>query len=231
MEYKLVSFDVWDTLLRLDTMLEAIGQGISRVSGIDLEKCIAIVYSVREKVREFRKRGNLSVEELVSLSRELIAEQLGVDLEIVYRGIARGVLDVDEDKLLFDDTLDVLKKLYRSGLKIIVLANVMIWPSAYTRLLLEKTSVSNYISRQYYADEIRHYKPFPEAFYVPLRDYGVKPEEAIHIGDSEIEDYSGALEAGLTAIRVDRGIKEPMRRHDRGYVVPALTHILDIVLR
>jgi len=229
--YKLVSFDVWDTLLRLDTMLEAIAEGISRVSGVDIEKCMAIVYGVREKIREYRRLGSLSVYELISLSRELIAEHLGVDLEIVYRGIARGVLDVEVEELVYSDARDTLKKIKEKGVRVIVLANVMIWPSPYTRLLLEKTGLSNYIDRQYYADEIGYYKPLKEAFYKPLRDYGVEPCDAVHVGDSVVEDYNGALEAGLTAIRVDRGMDGVVKKCDRGYIVSSLKHVVDIVFQ
>ncbi len=209
-------------------MLEAIGRGISKITGIDEERCIAIIYSVRDKVKQIRRRGELSIDEIVKLSRSLIGEQLGVDDEIVYRGIARGVIDVDPDELLFDDTREVLNELKKKH-KIIVIGNVMIWPSPYTRLLLEKTGVAKYIDKQYYADEIGYYKPMKEAFLKPLREQGVDPSEAVHVGDSTIEDYEGAYKAGLTAIKIDRSVDGVKTIDERRYIVGGLSDILEII--
>ncbi len=210
-------------------MLEAIGRGISKITGIDEEKCIAIIYSVRDKVKEIRRRGELSIDEIVKLSRSLIGEQLGVDDEIVYRGIARGVIDVDPDELLFNDTKEVLSELKRRRYKVIVIGNVMIWPSPYTRLLLERTGIAKYIDRQYYADEIGYYKPMKEAFLKPLKEQGVEPSNAVHIGDSTIEDYEGAYKAGLTAIKIDRSINDIKSIDERRYIVGKLSDILEII--
>jgi putative hydrolase of the HAD superfamily len=47
-------------------------------------------------------------------------------------------------------------------------------------------------------------KPSPEIFSRTLDRLGISAEEAIHIGDSPLEDYSGAEGAGLGAALIDR---------------------------
>ncbi|XP_046401465.1 haloacid dehalogenase-like hydrolase domain-containing protein 2 [Ischnura elegans] len=48
-------------------------------------------------------------------------------------------------------------------------------------------------------------KPAPDFFYTALTDIGVKPEEAIMIGDDVQLDVGGALDAGLLGILVKTG--------------------------
>jgi len=227
---KLVSFDVWDTLLKLDVMLDAIAKGISRVAGLNEEEVSVKIYGVRERIKEIRRKGELSISEILSLSRILIAEELDIDEEIVRRGVARAILDMDYDDLVNEYAKDILGTLKKKGLKIIVIGNVMIWESPYTRLLLEATGLAEYIDKQYYADEMGVYKPMKEAFYNPLKDFETRPDEAIHIGDSNIEDFEGALESGLYAIKIDPEANEVSRSRERGYIAPSLKHALRIIM-
>jgi putative hydrolase of the HAD superfamily len=60
-------------------------------------------------------------------------------------------------------------------------------------------------------------KPAPEIFWRTLERLGVRPEEALHVGDSLREDYQGASQAGLASVLVDRRrlfIGEDVRRVD-----------------
>ena len=47
-------------------------------------------------------------------------------------------------------------------------------------------------------------KPDPAIFQVALRDLGVGPEQAWHIGDDPLTDIAGAHAAGLTAVWLNR---------------------------
>ncbi len=226
---RLVSFDVWDTLLKLDVMLEAIAKGISRITGFNEEEVSVKIYGVRDRIREIRRKGELSVREILGLSRSMLAEELDVDEEIVRRGVARAVLLIDYDELVNDYAEEMLARLRRLGLRVIVIGNVLIWESPYTRLLLEATDLAKYIDRQYYADDIGYYKPLKEAFHIPLNDLGIEPDQAIHVGDSAIEDYMGALESGLYAIKIDPSIDKVYKKCDKGYIAPDLRSALRII--
>jgi FMN phosphatase YigB (HAD superfamily) len=54
-----------------------------------------------------------------------------------------------------------------------------------------------------YSDGVGHSKPRAEPFRCALDALGVKPEDALHIGDIERTDIEGALGVGMRAIRLD----------------------------
>lgn len=69
-------------------------------------------------------------------------------------------------------------------------------------------------------------KPAPGIFETTLEKLGVAPHEALHVGDSPIEDYTGAENAGLGAALIDRRnlfAGQPYRR------VASLTEVLELV--
>ena len=226
---KLVSFDVWNTLLDLDKFLEEIARELSIITRIDEEKVAATLYSVRKEVKELRVSGKISINEVLELSQDMIAELLNIDVEVVKRGIARATIYIDPRELAIDGARNVLRKLKEQDLIIITIGNIMIWPSSYTRLLLEKTDLAWFINKQFYADEIGVFKPFKEAFLKPLAIYGVQPNEAIHVGDSYKEDLLGAWEAGLYSVRIDNAIEDIIEEDERRYIVPSLKKIPELI--
>lgn len=58
-----------------------------------------------------------------------------------------------------------------------------------------------------FSDELgrRHRKPSPEPFLRALRELGVEPAHAVHIGDRPAKDVAGARGVGMRAIRVRTG--------------------------
>jgi putative hydrolase of the HAD superfamily len=55
------------------------------------------------------------------------------------------------------------------------------------------------------AEEVRLAKPDPEIFQVACERLGVAPQQAAHVGDRLDVDAEGALDAGLSAVWLDRG--------------------------
>ncbi|MDE2778423.1 MAG: HAD family hydrolase [Chloroflexota bacterium] len=53
------------------------------------------------------------------------------------------------------------------------------------------------------------YKPNPQLFHTLLNRIGVQPEEAVYVGDRQLEDIKGAREAGLGAVWINRAGTEP----------------------
>lgn len=47
-------------------------------------------------------------------------------------------------------------------------------------------------------------KPSPEIFRRTSTRLGVDPSSTLHVGDSPLEDYSGARNAGFAAVLIDR---------------------------
>ncbi len=63
------------------------------------------------------------------------------------------------------------------------------------------------------ADTIGRVKPHPEAFKYALERLGVKPEEALFIGDKIDDDYMGAEGVGITPILIQRKVGEASKSH------------------
>jgi putative hydrolase of the HAD superfamily len=69
-------------------------------------------------------------------------------------------------------------------------------------------------------------KPAGEIFSRTLDRLGTSPERTIHIGDSPLEDYRGAEDAGLTAILIDRHERFEDRDFRR---ITTLSEVLELV--
>jgi 2-haloacid dehalogenase len=54
------------------------------------------------------------------------------------------------------------------------------------------------------SEAAKAYKPHPLIFREALRRLGLRPHEVLHVGDSEVDDVSGAQAAGLAAAWVNR---------------------------
>jgi putative hydrolase of the HAD superfamily len=71
-------------------------------------------------------------------------------------------------------------------------------------------------------------KPSPEIFQRTSNRLGVDPSSTLHVGDSPLEDYVGARNAGFAAVLIDRHnlfIDQPYRR------VKSLGEVLDLLDR
>lgn len=70
-------------------------------------------------------------------------------------------------------------------------------------LLLERDGLLDNFQVTTYSMDLGHAKPRREPFEHTLQALGIRPEEALHVGDNERTDVRGALEAGMRAVRVD----------------------------
>jgi len=225
---KLVSFDVWNTLLDINVMLDSMAVELSKLMGACVLDVAEAIMLTRERIKVMRARGQDNPKRALENSQEMLAELLGIDVELVKRAGAGAVLNVNEG-IVLPGAKEVLEGVKRKGLKVAVIGNVMFWPGSYTRLLLERFGLMNYIDRTFFADEVLAYKPMPETFRKPLEAFGVKPEQAIHIGDTYAEDFEGALNAGLWAVWINPGAEEIRKIHERGFEVPKVEGILEVL--
>ncbi|OAQ20125.1 HAD-IA family hydrolase [Thermosulfurimonas dismutans] len=93
----------------------------------------------------------------------------------------------------FPEVLSLLKK---SGVKTAILSN---WDERLHRLL-SALGLKQAFDAIFTACELGVGKPDPEAFHLACEALGVRPEEALMIGNDPKEDYEGALRAGLQAL-------------------------------
>jgi len=200
LKVKIISFDVWGTILNLDLMLKSFIDSLNELIGEDVSEDVMMV---RKRVKELRKNFEIEPGRDFELSQELLAERLNIEVDVVRRAAARAMLKIDES-IVMDGVHQVLRFVEDNGLRSVIIGNVMFWPSSYTRLILERFKLAEYFDRQYYSDEVGAYKPMKEIFLKPLSEFRINPGEAVHVGDSFFEDFQGALDAGLYAVLISR---------------------------
>ena len=123
---------------------------------------------------------------------------------------------------VFPETVSTLKALADRGVRLAVISN---WdhrlPEILRSLNLEGSFETITVSSIEGVE-----KPSSEIFHRTLERMGISPDATIHVGDSPLEDYSGAVKAGLGAALIDRHdlfADEPYLR------ISSLEEILEIV--
>ncbi|WP_297444201.1 HAD family hydrolase [Desulfurobacterium sp.] len=195
---KLVSFDIWGTLLDLNLMLEAIVEELSYLSSLEKTFIDNAFKKARKESRELRLQGKLPAKEAVNICQKLFADTLGLDVEFIKRAVVKATLKVRKH-IGYPVAIEVLKTVKEKELFVCTIGNVQFWSSNYTRIFIEETGFANYIDKQFYSDEVGVFKPEKEIFIHAASYFKVKPEEMIHVGDREKEDFFGAQKAGVNA--------------------------------
>jgi putative hydrolase of the HAD superfamily len=93
--------------------------------------------------------------------------------------------------------------------------------------ILTGLGIANHFDEIFVSSAVGHAKPDPRIFEAALQKHQLAAAQAVHIGDSEINDIGGAHSVGLRAILVDRSCQ-------RGSVVApcvsSLNEIFPLVL-
>jgi putative hydrolase of the HAD superfamily len=101
-----------------------------------------------------------------------------------------------------DGAVEVLAKLEERGLRMAVICNTGRTPGNVLRIILERLNLARFLSVQTFSDEVGIRKPRPEIFERALSDLGVKPSEALHVGDTLESDVVGARAIGMRAVHL-----------------------------
>jgi putative hydrolase of the HAD superfamily len=155
-------------------------------------------------VRHFRGSGPIS-----------IADQKQWWKEIVYRVFSEVGMVEDFDKffdrvydqfrdsqgwMLFPETFEVLQQLRTLGVRLGIISNFD------TRIysVLESLGIRDFFEAITTSSETGYSKPHPQIFAAATRNLGVAASEILLVGDSVHDDIEPALQAGLTAVLIDR---------------------------
>lgn len=101
---------------------------------------------------------------------------------------------------VYEDVIPTLERLAAGGLRLAVVSN---WDSHLPTLLADLGLDRRFAAVLVSALE-QTGKPDPAIFHRACERLGVRPAEALHVGDSLVEDYEGARGAGLSALLLDR---------------------------
>ncbi|MEM3874661.1 MAG: HAD family hydrolase [Candidatus Bathyarchaeia archaeon] len=232
---KLVSFDVWDTLLSVRSYYQSIALELAKSVNLAPETIADKLVEGYRKIRAIRRAGGFSDSEIVPSALEVIAKFLGVDSGKVSRAILAATENYPSEQHLIEGAKEAVRRVNELGLKVVVVGNVVFWPGSYNRILLEKAGLAGFIDEQFYADELGVSKPKPEIFARVLSRFNVQPQDALHVGDSVFEDLVGAVLSHMSAVLIDKNVDGVVRLSSWNvYIIPRiglLEHVVKELIR
>jgi putative hydrolase of the HAD superfamily len=126
----------------------------------------------------------------------------------------------------YDDVVAVLTDLRGRGLKIGVISN---WDTR-LKAISDGLGLTPLVDFLVISAEAGVRKPDPRIFRIALEKAGVRPEEAIHVGDLPEEDAEGARRAGVRPVLIDRRKRITPDRFPAGVrVVASLEELIPLL--
>ena len=77
--------------------------------------------------------------------------------------------------------------------------------------ILDGLDLRRYFDSVTISSEAGYAKPSPEVFAAAIARHGLRPAEALHVGDSEHHDHDGAMAAGVAVALIDSNVGEGLR--------------------
>jgi REG-2-like HAD superfamily hydrolase len=123
----------------------------------------------------------------------------------------------------YPEAPEVLEELRRRGLRLAVVSN---WEPDLPEVL-QRAGLAGYFDAVVASALVGAAKPDPRIFRVALDAVGVRPQEAVHVGDSYEADVRGARGAGVYPVLIDRDRVFGEVDCDRIYDLRELLPLLD----
>ncbi len=211
-----VTFDCWGTLL-LDSPAADEGYRRERLAGIeavlvasgvmvtgrDLDRAYAAagrrLARIWEECRDLPVMGHVTAL-LRVLDPELPGRLPAAALDELVDAYSRPALRVPP--AVDAGAATTLDTLASRGCALGVVSNTMRTPGDVLRTVLDQQGLLAHFAVLTFSDECGIRKPDPEIFLLTLRQIGVSPEEAVHVGDDPVLDVEGARDAGMRAIQL-----------------------------
>lgn len=232
-KYKAIFFDAGGTLFKPDPSVGKIYAEVASKHGCRIEHRI-----IEEKfVIEWQKRDYKE-----NMPKVMKEKQWWYDLvKDVFRGLSKfenfesffeelyDVFARPEYWKVFPEAKRVIKNLKRSKLILGVVSN---WDSRLEQLF-DKLKLAQYFDFILASGVVGSSKPHEGIFLEALRRSGIKPHEALHVGDSMKDDIHGSSQIGIKSVLIDRSLKDkvhegPQTAHHIS-TIKTLTKLLDIV--
>ena len=124
---------------------------------------------------------------------------------------------------LYPEVLETLTSLNERGLILDVISN---FDSRLVRIL-DGLDAGEQFENIFVSSRVGYAKPDRRIFNVALSYHGLAPVQALHVGDSEINDLRGANQAGLKGILVERGKTSAAPASDRINSLRSILALLD----
>jgi putative hydrolase of the HAD superfamily len=101
---------------------------------------------------------------------------------------------------LYDDAVPTLDRLHRAGFVLGVISNWESWADQ----LVDQLDIRKYLRSIAISGLLGVEKPDPGIFHHALATAGVRPDEALHVGDDPKRDVDAAQSIGIQGVLLDR---------------------------
>ena len=118
----------------------------------------------------------------------------------VLERVIAGFRNIHTWSKVLPDTVPVLEKLKAAGYYLAVISN----SDGSVESELRRAGLDEYLEFVIDSSVVGVEKPHPEIFQIALERSGIKPGEAVYVGDTYPTDIGGAELAGLRGILIDR---------------------------
>jgi len=207
---KAVFFDLYNTLVNYDPPREVIEAKVLKDFGIEVspEALLRPIMTADDFIYQEHARLSISKrseEEKIALYSQyhgMVLKEAGLEASReVIAGILGKWMGFNFKMVLFDDVIPALTHLRERGLVLGLISNV----DRDIAPLYQGLGLSAWLQVMVTSQEVGFNKPHPEIFLAALKQAGVKPEEAIYVGDQYQIDVVGANKVGMLGILLDRG--------------------------
>jgi len=195
---KAVTFDFWGTIMDANHSLRRRRSEIlAAYLGREVEEVVA-AYGVAwdDFSRGIELGYGLPPQTVLSAALDALGTALA---PTAYETCARqwAELLIEEQPDLLDGVPETLRMLRRQGYWIGLISDTGTTSGRVIRACLRGQGLLRLFDRLTFSDEMGVTKHRPQAFWATLRALGVRPEEALHVGDLPATDIHGARAAGL----------------------------------
>lgn len=226
--YRAVLFDFDDTLVDTGPGKAEAYRRVARLLSceldgrFDLQKLVEDISRISE---EMNRRRQYSRDEWW----RLLAREMGFELtrHLELRATLAYWSSFKNNTRLYPDTLRVLEALRGRGIPVGIVTDTDGWRGI-KRWRLSSSPIFEYFDVVVVAGEdTRSTKPDPKPFLLCAQRLGVRPEEALFVGDKPYTDIVGAKSAGMKAALVKRRVWEDFMGAD--FVVESLSEVLELL--
>jgi len=224
MKYKNYIFDLYGTLVDIHTNEN---KKILWVKAAEFLKCYGIDYnwrdlkkSYRNKVKDLENRmdnsyGEIRLEDvfydLMKEKGKKPSEELMLAFANLFRVLSREYL------CLYPQVIEMLETLKKEHKKIYLLSNAQ---RVFTMPEMEQLGLLPYFDGIFLSSDRGCKKPQGSFMNALLKEYGLKPQDSIMIGNDETTDIAIASEAGIASIYIHSNLSpEPSVQLNANYKI------------
>ncbi len=194
----LVTQNIEDNIVTKKALEEVAGTLPKPVPGTELYRIYQRGFRVNHAIRS-RHHVEIPVQ---TWMRELLEQALGKEppFTLVNRAIGIIVKSRAANAVAFKDAKPTLERLAKGRLRLGIISNVSSHEVALQ--ILKHVKLHAYFEQVITSAQTGIRKPDPGIFLYALSQLGLKPEEAVHVGDSEVHDVQGAKPVGITTVLI-----------------------------